>query len=826
MEYLDKFMSTLPDAQRQQLQRLIEDQRQEGDMSEQELQAIVEKELADLGKLPEKPYMNVRPQEMQTNSAGYNDTMNEIRRDLNVLFSESSKIDRVIEDHQRLDKAILSNVRKSIRQLEDKITSFELLAKNTEGYVQNVYETFRDKSSLEDDVRYITERDGESKGRSAEINGTSETLVLPTDTIYNRIISSSGSRLASIKILDQVGEGFIAIANQKHGIENAIDGSENTFWSAVILASKPLTVPWYAPDQTTILDSGAACRFEITFQSICSVSEITLRPFTEFPIEIIGVWAYENLSKSSKVYPLTVDKKTGEGLLTLQFPAVECQRIEFVINQPHYTKQNYLVSKTQINNTELWTRIYAAEEDMIEATGPDGNSIWERGENDIERPIMTQERINTYWNQFEKEFRKAVGAKKPTTAKDYIEIASDATNTVIGVKKDGKKQLVNKFEYVYGMYEINVRGITRFSSGVYVSKPMPTKGNIRQVSLDTIESHMNLYYNSKTNSIEMSPSSSSSTAFQATAIEWYVSPDTEPNANSWIPILPINTFIYNGVYPRIECEMLFPDINGVCHTIFPIVKGLSVQVRRNGVPLIKDDDFYTDSETNNIVTIKEKAFSSTDSYTIHYHTIPVTGNGGKDDFRIVDFEDPYFTAKRVSTKAIRETFSDGTDRRKSITLANYPYIDYTRINSIAGDANLVYDPNQTYFDVLDPLGHNIGDCAPPVRVTINDGKNTITPASSSTAKERTVNRTDYVTNINDALQPYDSSHPSYDYIHQGQSIFFADDWPSGTIISVDYYYQISNIRVKAILRRVVPGFESLTPVVESYSLKMRASNKM
>lgn len=789
MEYLEKFISTLSEPQIKELNRMLGEYQDSGKATDDEsLRNIIEHELEDL-ELEEKPSMTIREAKEQTNSSDYNSTLTEIHNDLKVLFSESAKIDKVLYDHQKLDKSVLSDISKGIKQLNDKIDSYEVLIRNTNGYIQNIYETFRNKDSFEDNSRYIKDRNGEIS-TEATINNTTETLILPSSSEYNRLISSSGAKLASIKITDQIGSGFISVSNS-HSIDKAIDGSGTTFWCSVVLTDRPLNVPWYRKDGSTILDSGAACKFEIIFQSISPVSEITLKPFTEFPIEVISILTYENLNRDTLGIPVIHRPLTSEETITVRFPARECQKIEFIIRQPNYTKQTYLISESQIRNVELWQKIYNATSSSLDISSNSNDE---------------------FWNIFEKEFRNKIKQIKPNTPDEYIEIVSEATKETLS--PNSKKKLVNKYEYVYGMYEIEVYGKNHLSSGVYVSKPIYTKSNIRQVSLNASIEEMYLKYNSNTKQIEMSYDTIDPGRFQATSVEWYVSPKEEPDIKEWFPILPLEVELDSNNRPHIGCELLIPDNNGECCTRFPIAITAPVIVRKNGA--ILDQSEYSIGDYGNLINQKVTIdnYVQMDTYMIDYYTIPVTGNGGKDDFRIVDFTEPYISSMAVKPVLHKDTYTSGTDRKKSIQLSRFPYIDYEKINIIGLSED--YNPNK-----------DMPTYKQPIKVIINDGEKTYLPVVNiSNTTDRTYNITDYVNGAKEVLVPYSESNKRHEYRQDQKEITFAKEWPAGTTITVEYYYQVDTLRVKAILRRVVPGFDSITPVIKSYALKLRAVNRV
>lgn len=772
MEYLDKFLSTISDAERAQLLKVLQNDSGTSDLSSDELESYIADAISELGKIGSKPKMILRKQSNEIKSKELNDMLNEISTDLHALFNESAKIDLVIEDHKRLNSSVLSNIEKGIKKLSDIVTSYEILANNKDGYVQNFYETFRDTSSFESDIEEITGM------MTASINNDLEVLTLPVLSNNNRIIDNQGNPLATIRIVKQVGEGFIEQANKTHDISSAIDGSDSTFWSSIILTDEPLNIPWYENGQL-ILSNGAACKFEIIFNSICPISEIVIKPFTEFPMEFLRIYSYENLNYDCVPVPIVdIDTKIiSEGIVTLQFPELECQRLEFIINQPHYTPQSFLVSKKSKHNIELWHKVYGDTIDEL-------NELW--GKDASGKNAIIQERINKYWESFENELSLRLSNNNMHTASDYIEAARNAANKSI-YRNDDNKVVVNKYEYIYGIYEIKISSKNYHSEGVYVTRPIKTTGNIKEISIDSNESHMYLQYDAKLKKLSL-PSDSISNNFQATAVEWYIS----TSSNEWINVLSSND-IKDGL-PFVACEVLKPSMVNeeiLATTRFKIDTTNSIVIRRDG-EVISDVEVIDD----NAILINN--FMQNSIYSISYY---VKKELNYDPFKI-DLESMEFNVKKV-----KEVFTNGTDRTNSIELKHYPYVDYGEIYNYGSN----YNPNDSSI-------------YQPIVITIKDGNNIIT--QSLDGENKLYNCTNYINQEREALQKYSDNHKRYDYRHDGQKIVFANSWPPGTQITVEYYSYIGDIRAKAVVRRAVPGFMSISPAISDYLIKFKAINKI
>jgi hypothetical protein len=99
---------------------------------------------------------------------------------------------------------------------------------------------------------------------------------------------------------------------------------------------------------------------------------------------------------------------------------------------------------------------------------------------------------------------------------------------------------------------------------------------------------------------------------------------------------------------------------------------------------------------------------------------------------------------------------------------------------------------------------------------------------------QTKNVTNYTDKIQTSLRGYEvDDYPFFEYRQDGSKIFFSDSFNeydnvdttnSMAEIKVKYSYLISKLRVKAVLRRNVAGKESVTPVLEDYTLKFKTVN--
>lgn len=345
---------------------------------------------------------------------------------------------------------------------------------------------------------------------------------------------------------------------------------------------------------------------------------------------------------------------------------------------------------------------------------------------------------------------------------------------------------VNKYEYVYGLQNLEVNSKEFSKDSIYVSKPIKIDGNVVQVTLSANEEHP-----------LVTP--------RQTSIEYYISHTNNPTINDWIPILPEEDSI-------VKNELLF--INGSTAQLrFPLNPNEQKKVYKNG----QEYKGWSLGKTLQEIQINNPTAGAI--YTINYTPYANIINP-----YVVDFNNSGAKPAKVTQEF------DGTNRNGVIQLDYYPYIDYSKVNTTGN-----YDPNISYV---------------PIAVTIGDaniiGKNgevlTEVKPYSPTEEIYTMNITDYKTRKNKLLTPYDPTsdgngglvNPAIEYSHRGKYLMFTETFNKTDVeenmdinhgngtIKVEYETLVTNVRIKIIFR-CTSQILTTTPVLHGYTLKFRAT---
>lgn len=350
-----------------------------------------------------------------------------------------------------------------------------------------------------------------------------------------------------------------------------------------------------------------------------------------------------------------------------------------------------------------------------------------------------------------------------------------------------------KYEYMYGVKDLGIKGAEYAEKSIYVSKPLDIPGNIMEVSLQASEDH------------PVFNSASGEAAERQTSVEYYVSYVENPTSVDWHPILPEGQ-------KEVKCELLIFENARTASLRFPALTLMPTTVYKDG---IKFDDWSFTSGATQIQLLAERNAAS--KYTIDY-----TPNAEIFDAWKVDIAQQGLKVARQV-----DTFVDGTNHNKTLNLTKYPYVDMEKIN-LDGD----WDANTGYRPIVVTLKN--ANIAGPDRTTLRE----VLPKSGDTSqKVYTYNVTDYKTKEWKVPKLYslvkDTPYTVFEYWHESNKLYFSETFNKSELLTnqeynhgnaevqVEYDYLISNFRVKIIFRRNGPAASSVSPMVHEYSLKFK-----
>lgn len=788
-DYLNGFLAILPEGQRRRLLAFIRTDDTTTGLSEEELEQAIRDTIDSLAR--GHSVFTPRRQSGQTNSSEYNLMMREIYTDLYTLYNESNLIDRLVSNTHQLHTSVLQNIEKDIAQMERRIDALAIVADRSEGFLSASSDTFIDNSRFE---RY-------EGNESLYVDGNGVAMPLERmATVSDGELRLSQSRAqnlmhgATISIIDGLQVGECMRSDDSHTIDKAIDSSLESFWGEVILADEPLKVPFptsMKPGATKV-DRGAGCALKITFPHPVIASEVSIVPYAEFPVELLSIGYFVNIDGSSEfgeIQPYNPNAPVYiDGHKSIQFPAVLCTGLVFFIRQEHATKNTYLVPKSRVVDMQMWRLIAAAETDITLSSPFVGDF-----DEDTTNPQFSRaEESPNSWHQYVQMLAEYLDAYSETQS------VRDAVNVIINTANSKGLIQVDKYEYVYGAYDIRCLGVIYNDASIYVSKPHAATGNVRRIALEVEERHPT--FRDKAGNTIMRDGSDK--PLLRTSVEYYISHRANPSATEWYPILPLGQ-------TTIDNEMLMP-VDYQHPTVlarFPINVEQPIAVYRDE-ELLDSADWTLDVGDNSIVYIRPYAWSSSSIYTIDY-----TPDGNYD---VIDLAE---VARPIGK---RDVITSGTDRNCTVALEHYPYVDMERIRTDMG-----YNP--VSVTLKGAINGSTGVITQEILSTRHPTDN------PSAVQARLLNVTDYRGDTVPAMMPYNPKEelPTFEYCHIGRNVHFTEtfghDGPranygvsnGNATIYIDYFYLVSSIRLKIILRRTNNIDQSLTPAVNNYTLKFQ-----
>ncbi len=816
--FIDNFLNTMPQTQRQKILEILEQRKKEGLIrSDKELQIELDRLMKDLEGNSGKPSFQGFKQEERIDSSIHNENLENLSFDLSTIFTASNKIERLLESQHQLSRSTLSELKKKIREMRSEVEYYQLILHNDQDSKEAISERFHSPKLQEtkESILNVMRRDrfGEvrSKHYDAEIVG--DNLQLASIESYDQIKTNYGRQIADIRVRNRIG---LQAENNKYPIENAIDGSENTFWAESVLVDDLIVQnidDLWSHDYHDFPKDGAIAEIEILLNGLSTVSEIKFDPFSSYPLEIVSIYGYEDQSRKGEMYelisplhsnPYQRSQKSVDRMV-FQFPSVQISKLRILIRQENYTKENFLINHDEIAESDLWEKL-TNDEKLIEDYKSPGETIAEFDrKSEISGWTTYLEKLHEWAVIFKQDglmeaAKKAMEVVKIGDFKNPLLLslyAMDKNYEKSKVKDERSPSMeddwkpVSKLSYLYGAYDISVYGRKYQRSSIHITENLPLSSNTKNIALYTEEKHH--YVSVGPDEVDPVTNKPEINSHKITDIEYYITDKSNPSSMDWIPILPESQ-------KYIEGELLFGDDNlEPCEELqkgntinfslrFQFVSTETVEVRRNGLPMRKD--MYILCDSGRKIGILNEYYSSTSIYTINYK--PTS------EAYVVDIGEKLNQKPTIfinSKGEVGEIF-ENVDQNNMIELSHTPYIhreflyEYQENESKYTDNKEILTPDQFTYPLI-------------IRV---DG-------------EEYKNITDYTMNNYDPERLKENSGKTF--AHIGNTIIFGrpTNGNKPKNILVDYFYITTSLRMKVILRRNHAGHDSITPALLKYHIQ-------
>ena len=327
-QYLEKYRAALPTAQGNQILKFLIEKKDSGEIStinefKKRLTELTSKILTERITPTLELYYAFIGEDIS--SSQYNEMLNRIYDDLEAGFAEANNLDEIITAHHNLiNNVSLKALRYGINELESKITLYEFLQKNTHGFDDSLFNTFREtlstysaRAEQNASVLFVDPRKKEIiySGEDAKVDLVGERLILGSDINNQRIIRYAEWLSNSNSVRSELNVTF-----KNSNISNILDGKLNTFWIESIL-------------RTCVQTTGVPAEIALHMASIQDVNYIEIEPATPYAMTLTDIDYYD---ANNERQSLGLTARLLDGPTRINFGKITAKSVIIKLKQNNY----------------------------------------------------------------------------------------------------------------------------------------------------------------------------------------------------------------------------------------------------------------------------------------------------------------------------------------------------------------------------------------------------------------------------------------------------------------------------------------------------------
>lgn len=277
-EYIPSIKTAMPEAQNRALETFINKSEKEG----YPISASGEPTGEKLFSVPAKP----------TDPAQYNTAISSALADLDTLYSGLDAVTYTGNGLDNKNRNALDRIQTEVEKLEGAIKNISALQATSAAYTHVIQQDFvtdyGDQAFLPKDLPKL------------RIDPDTGCLTRPIALDISRLVSYDRNQMCKVEVESMLGTS----AEGRHPLTQAVDGDSGTFWQETILSDVPIvankaSVPWL---KHTSYTGGAAVRLRFDFEALTPISEVSIKPLADYPIQVLDIsWSTSD----------TPGKKTG-----------------------------------------------------------------------------------------------------------------------------------------------------------------------------------------------------------------------------------------------------------------------------------------------------------------------------------------------------------------------------------------------------------------------------------------------------------------------------------------------------------------------------------
>ena len=350
-QYLDQFMGTMSETQTKQILKLLNKQKNAGQIRTlDEFNQRLDTLIRDLTSTAMRPTLQVTIAEANqlASTEQFNFMLERTEDDLKSAFDEANKINEVQQSHEALIRDVsLKNIRAAIAELDAKISVYEFINKDDNGFDASVFSTFSESQysrttqagSVDKSVFNDPRIDTPTPMLDAEIELVGERLVLASSALD--YIKARSFR----QIFDQdTQQSYIALTPPSLTLSNVIDNTPGTYWVSAFLC--PPSRMGMLTEQTPPL----VIKFELDLALKRSINFLEIVPANVGGLYLVAVHYVDSsglLVELLRPNPNGLDKDSTPGLyfngpLGLKVRPVFTNKLIFTFKDTTVTEEPFL----------------------------------------------------------------------------------------------------------------------------------------------------------------------------------------------------------------------------------------------------------------------------------------------------------------------------------------------------------------------------------------------------------------------------------------------------------------------------------------------------
>lgn len=314
--FLDKFTSSLKTIQSQQIIRILQKERERGNITTlEEFQTRLGELTKSLLTTRISPTLRIFEAKIDEliDSETLNFMLDRIEDDLNVAFNELDSIEEVIDRHEILvNDVVLKAIETGINEADAKIQVFEFLANTPHGFNSADFNTFKVHQNLDGDTLALSVQDPK------QLENFLPSQACSVDIVGEKLLlSSSIDEEATIASVRQINDHETATSElnvevPNNDINNIIDQKIGSFWMQSTLLS------------TSKKEAGVVTKLELNLGANKTINFVQIEPILINPVDLIYI-GY--LDSNNVVRDILTTSTTISQSVKLLFPIIATSKL-------------------------------------------------------------------------------------------------------------------------------------------------------------------------------------------------------------------------------------------------------------------------------------------------------------------------------------------------------------------------------------------------------------------------------------------------------------------------------------------------------------------